>query len=60
MKKLLYILFAVCLFIACSSDDDNTNPTTEPQKGEAVTTEQIVGTYKATSIKFDNTGDGFF
>lgn len=27
MKKLLYILFAVCLFTACSSDDDdNTEP----------------------------------
>ncbi|MFT4221992.1 hypothetical protein [Dysgonomonas sp.] len=28
MKKILYILFAVCLFTACSSDDDN-NPTTD-------------------------------
>ncbi|MFR9164989.1 MAG: hypothetical protein ACLVKO_01725 [Dysgonomonas sp.] len=25
MKKILYILFAVCLFTACSSDDDDNN-----------------------------------
>ena len=60
MKKLL-ILLLLPLFIACSSDEENTStPTTDPQKGDEVTTEQITGTYKATSIKFDNTGDGFF
>ncbi len=26
MKNILYILFTVCLFTACSSDDDNTDP----------------------------------
>lgn len=60
MKKLLYTLFAVCLFTACSSDDDTPTPTTEPQKGDAVTTEQIVGTYRASEIKYDNNDFGFF
>jgi len=60
MKKILYILFAVCLFTVCSSDDDNTEPNTDPTKDDVVTTEQIIGTYKASSIKFDNNDLGFF
>ncbi|GAB6010236.1 hypothetical protein [Dysgonomonas reticulitermitis] len=57
MKKYIYILFAVCLFTACSSDNDNTDPETpnNPQnytsfviKNEASTGElkNIVTGYK--------------
>jgi hypothetical protein len=61
MKKLLYILFSVCLLTACGGNEENSIiPTTEPEKGDAVTTEQIIGTYKASYIKFDNTDEGLF
>lgn len=60
MKKLITLLLLLPFFIACSSDDNTITPNTEPQKGDDVTTEQITGTYKASSIRFDNTGYGFF
>lgn len=60
MKKILYILFAVCLFTACSSDDDNTTPTTDPQKGDDVTIEQIIGKYELSDLNFDNGNLGTF
>ncbi|MFV0312256.1 MAG: hypothetical protein ACK5KN_11490 [Dysgonomonas sp.] len=55
MKKLLYILFAISLFSACSSDEDTT-PTTEPEIGDNMTIEQIVGTYILSDLQFN---DGF-
>lgn len=58
MKK-LFLLLLVLPFLA-SCDDDIKEPTKEPLKGDAVTTEQIVGTYKSVSIKLDNTDDGLF
>lgn len=61
MNKLLTLLLFTTLLISCSSDNDNPlNSSTDPQRGDEVTTEQIVGTYKASSIRFDNTGYGFF
>lgn len=60
MKKLFLLLLVLPFLASCSSDDDIKEPTKEPLKGDAVTTEQIVGTYKSTSIKLDNTDDGLF
>lgn len=59
MKKLFLLLLVLPLLASCSSDDD-IEPTKEPLHGDAVTTEQIVGTYKSASIRLDNTDDGLF
>lgn len=52
MKQLLYILFAVTLFTACSSDDDNgEKPTIEEPKS-------IIGVWESDNyfISFDDNG----
>lgn len=60
MKKLsLLLLLPFFMLLSCSDSDDIT-PTTEPEKGDEMTIEQIVGTYVATSIKYDNGANGFF
>lgn len=55
MKKLLTLILLLPLFISCSSDNEIT-PTTEPETGDNMTTEQIVGTYILSDLTFD---DGF-
>lgn len=56
MKKILYILFAISLFTACSSSED-TIPTTEPETGDNMTTEQIIGTYHVVDLRVDGFND---
>lgn len=59
MKKILYLLFSVCIITACSSDDHITySLSTDPLKGDEVTVDQIIGTYKSYEIVYDNTGNG--
>lgn len=58
MKKILCILYSVCLLAACSSDDDTLSPTTDPLKGDPVTTEQIMGEYELRHVVHDNTNHG--
>ncbi|MDR2917284.1 MAG: hypothetical protein LBV74_21020 [Tannerella sp.] len=61
MKKFLYILFSVCILTACSSDDDNPAPNTDPLKGDNISIEQVVGTYEPNRVYFENnSNNGFF
>lgn len=57
MKKLLSLILLLPLFISCSSDNEIT-PTTEPETGDNMTTEQIIGTYILSDLIFDNGNDG--
>lgn len=48
------------LLISCSSDDEAV-PTTEPQKEDNITIENVVGTYIPYRVYFENSNDiGFF
>ena len=54
MKKFIYILLSVCLFTACSSDDDNPIPNFDPLKGDNISIEQVVGTYAPNRVHFND------
>lgn len=56
MKKLLTLILLFPLFISCSSDNEIT-PTTEPETGDNMTTEQIVGTYHVVDLRVDGFND---
>lgn len=59
MKKLFAILLVLPFMFSCSSDNE-VEPTTEPQKGDEVTVEQIVGRYELSGLFFDDGGLGTY
>lgn len=59
MKKLLTLILLFPLFISCSSDNEIT-PTTEPETGDNMTTEQIIGTYILSDLHIEGLNDAMF
>lgn len=64
MKKLIYTLLLLSFLIACSSDDEDKKQTTstslEPNKGDDITVQDVVGMYEPYRVYFDNSKDNAF
>lgn len=58
MKKLSLLLLIPFFMLLSCSDSDDVTPTTEPEKGDKVTIEQVVATYELRYVRYDNTSDG--
>ncbi|MFV0312190.1 MAG: hypothetical protein ACK5KN_11160 [Dysgonomonas sp.] len=59
MKKLLSLILLFPLFISCSSDNEII-PTIEPETGDNMTIEQIVGTYILSDLHIEGLNDAIF
>ncbi|GAB6010234.1 hypothetical protein [Dysgonomonas reticulitermitis] len=60
MKKILYILFLICLLTACSSDDENIEPKTPEEEKIEVTAKDIVGFWSSVDPKTQITHKLYF